>query len=95
MPDDTLIQLKRIQLMEALFNAFLADDEPLSTILPLFGGAEKPVEEMTPEEREQAAKQVSLKVREQAFSRGFPVVIKRNGQIINEFADGHTEIIAQ
>ncbi|MBO0932587.1 hypothetical protein [Fibrella aquatilis] len=79
--------------MEALFNAFLADDAPQSTILPLFGGAEKPVEEMTTNERERAARQVYAKVREAAFSRGFPVIIKRNGQIVKEFADGHTEII--
>ena len=75
------------------FNAFLADDEPQSTILPLFGGAKKSVEEMSFDEREQAAKQVSLKVREQAFSRGFPVVIKRDGQVAKEVADGHIEPI--
>lgn len=77
--------------MESLFNAFLADDTPQSTVLPLFGGAEKPVEEMTAAEREQAAKQVSMKVREQAFSRGFPVIIKRNGLIVREFSDGRLE----
>jgi hypothetical protein len=75
------------------FNALLADDAPLSTILPLFGGAEKPVEEMNEAEREQAAEQVYLKVREAAFSRGFPVIIKHKGLIVKEFADGHIEPI--
>ncbi len=79
--------------MEALFNAFLADDVPQLTILPLFGGAEKPVEEMTSKEFEVAAKQVYVKVREAAFGRGLPVVVERNGRVIKEFADGHTEFI--
>ena len=80
--------------MDNPFNALLADDVPQSTIMPLFGGAEKPVEEMNEEEQELAAEQVYLKVREAAFSRGLPVIIEKEGQTIREFADGHIELIA-
>ncbi len=76
------------------FNALLADDALQSTILPLFGGAEKPIEEMNEDERNRAAEQVYLKVREAAFSRGLPVIVKVNGLMIKEFADGRTELIA-
>jgi hypothetical protein len=68
----------------------LPEDKQL-TILPLYGGADTLLEEMTAEERERAADQVYVKVREQAFSRGLPVIIKRKGLLIKEFADGHTE----
>lgn len=65
-----------------------------SAILPLFGGANKPIEEMTADEHSWAADQVYQKVREAAFSRGLPVIIKIDGQLIKEFADGHTEPIS-
>lgn len=64
-----------------------------STILPLFGGAEKPIEEMNEDERNRAAEQVYLKVRKAAFCRGLPVTIKINGLIVREFSDGYTEQI--
>jgi len=62
--------------------------EPVN-ILPLFGGAAKPLEEMTAVER--AAKQIYAKAREAAFSRGLPVIISKNGQTVREYADGRTE----
>ena len=77
--------------MNSTFNTFLVDDGPQQTILPLYGGAEKPIEEMTAEEFTIAAKQVYQKARGAAFSRGLPVIIKREGQLLKEFADGHTE----
>ncbi|MCY7360077.1 MAG: hypothetical protein LH609_22015 [Rudanella sp.] len=64
--------------------------EPVN-ILPLFGGAAKPLEEMTAVEREQAAEQIYAKAREAAFSRGLPVIISKNGQTVREYADGRTE----
>ncbi|CCH02860.1 hypothetical protein FAES_4861 [Fibrella aestuarina BUZ 2] len=73
------------------FNAPLLDEKPAQSILPLYGGAEKPLEKMTVDELEEAASQVYRKVREAAFSRGLPVIIKRNGQLLKEYADGHTE----
>ncbi len=79
--------------MEAIFNTHLSDNAPESTILPLFGGAVKPIEAMTVEEFDSAAKRVYLTVRESAFSRGLPVIIERNGRVIKEYADGHVELI--
>ena len=76
------------------FTVLLADDASQSTILPLFGGAKKPIEAMSEVEQEKAAEQVYLKVREAAFSRGLPVIVEKEGQTIREFADGHTELIA-
>lgn len=64
------------------------------TILPLFGGANKPIEEMTADEQRWAADQVYQKVREAAFSRGLPVIIKIDGQVVKQFADGHIELIS-
>lgn len=90
---DTLTLANHVLLMDNPFNALLADDLPQSTILPLFGGADKPIEEMNEEERNHAAMQVYQKVREAAFSRGLPVIIKRNGQVVKEFADGHFESV--
>ncbi len=78
--------------MDSFFNLhFDSLEGDASTILPLFGGASKPVEIMTVYELSAAAEQVYNKVREQAFSRGLPVVVKVNGQIVREFSDGHFE----
>lgn len=78
--------------MNDLFEPILDDATPdVPVILPLYGGAKKPVEAMTDEELNQASEQVYAKVREQAFSRGLPVIVKRNGQVVREYADGHLE----
>lgn len=61
------------------------------TILPLYGGADKPLEAMTDEDLDQASEEVYAKVREQAFSRGLPVIIKRNGLLMREFPNGNVE----
>lgn len=78
--------------MSDLFEPILNDPTPAApSILPLYGGADKFLEAMTDKELNYASEQVYVKVREQAFSRGLPVIIKRNGQLIKEFADGHCE----
>ncbi len=82
--------------MEAFLNTQIRQDSPETSgstinILPLFGGAAKPLEEMTAAEREQAAEQIYGKAREAAFSRGLPVIISKNGQTVREYADGRTE----
>ena len=81
--------------MNDLFELILDDATPdVPAILPLYGGAAKPIEAMTAEEFDVAAEQVYVKVRESAFSRGMPVIIERNGRAFREFADGHFEPIA-
>lgn len=67
------------------------NDRP--TILPLYGGAKKSVCQMSKEEFDEVAQIIYVKVREQAFSRGLPVIIERNGQAVKEFADGRFEPI--
>ena len=67
--------------------------ENTSAILPLFGGAEKPVSQMTNEELVEVSETVMAKVREQAFSRGMPITREENGRIVQEYADGHIEVI--
>lgn len=80
--------------MNDLFEPILDNATPdVPVILPLYGGAEKPVSQMSREEFEEAAHAVYSKVREQAFSRGLPVVIGRAGQVIKEYADGRIEVI--
>lgn len=80
--------------MNDLFEPIFENETPdVPTILPLYGGAEKPVSQMSREEFEKAAQTVYSKVREQAFSRGLPVVIGRAGQVIKEYADGRIEVI--
>lgn len=80
--------------MNDLFEPILDDATPdVPAILPFYGGAEKPVSQMSREEFEEAAQTVYRKVREQAFSRGLPVVIGRGGQVIKEYADGRIEVI--
>ncbi len=81
--------------MNDLFEPVLEDvtlDAP--AILPLYGGAKKPVSQMTEEEFSVAARTIYAKVREQAFSRGLPIVIERDGQVIREYADGRIEVVA-
>ena len=83
--------------MNDLFNTQLIQDAlekpDKQTILPLYGGADTLLEEMTAEERERAADLVYVKVREQAFSRGLPVIISKNGQAVREYADGRIESV--
>jgi hypothetical protein len=81
-------------LMNISFNAPLTDVPGTPKILPLYGGAEKPIEEMTAEEHEQAAEEVYRKVREAAFSRGLPVVIEKDGKVVRVYADGRVEAVA-
>ena len=79
--------------MSILFNPQL--DSPadnLPTILPLYGGAEKPISRMTDEELADVSDTVMAKVREQAFSRGRPIIREENGRVVQEYADGHIEI---
>ncbi len=77
-----------------LFEPLLENATPdMPAILPLYGGAEKPVSQMSREEFDEVAQTVYRKVREQAFSRGLPVVIERMKQLIKEYADGHVEVI--
>lgn len=79
--------------MNDILDLFLDEETPkLPTILPLYGGADKPLEAMTDRDLNQASEQVYAKVREQAFSRGLPVMIKRNGLLVREFADGNVEL---
>ena len=80
--------------MNDLFEPILESEMPNTpAILPLYGGAKTPLEDMTDAELNQASDQIYIKVREQAFSRGLPVIIERNGRAFREFADGHFEPI--
>ncbi|MCY7352230.1 MAG: hypothetical protein LH606_16450 [Cytophagaceae bacterium] len=65
----------------------------LPAIMPLYGGAEKPVSQMSEDEFDAVAQAVYVKVREQAFSRGLPVIIGREGQVLKEYADGRIEVV--
>lgn len=62
-------------------------------IQPLYGGAAKSVLDMTPEELDQASDEIMRKVREQAFSRGLPVVLEQDGQVVFEYADGRQTLV--
>ena len=67
------------------------DNFPL--ILPLYGGAEKSVSQMTNDELTEVAAVIMAKVRELAFSRGRPITREENGPVVQEYADGHIEIV--
>ena len=82
--------------MESFLN--LDFDSPkggASAVPSLFGGAAMSIEAMTTDEFNAAADQVYARVRQQAFSHGLPVVVKIDGVLVNEFADGHLEPITQ
>jgi hypothetical protein len=66
---------------------------PIEPVLLTYGGAEKSVFDMTSEEFKQAAASIVRRAKEKAFSKGLPIYYGRNGKIIAEYADGHTEIV--
>jgi hypothetical protein len=81
--------------MDDLFEPILENTTPdIPAILPLYGGAEKSVRDMTSDEFHTIAGSIMTKVREQAFSRGLPIVVEQNGKVIREYADGHIEIVS-
>ncbi len=80
--------------MEHLFNSLLVNDESdvkKIVIVSLYGGSQKTVQEMTPDDFRSASDAVLTKVREQAFSRGLPIVYEVSGHTVREYPDGHLE----
>ncbi|QJD81541.1 hypothetical protein [Spirosoma rhododendri] len=80
--------------MEHVFNSLLADgapDEKPVGIQPLYGGNPKAVQDMNPDDFRAASDAVLAKVREQAFSRGLPIVYEIAGRTVREYADGRLE----
>jgi len=69
------------------------ENKLIKPILLTYGGAEKSVFEMTPEEFKKAAESIVRRAKEKAFSKGLPIYYGRNGKVIAEYADGHTEIV--
>ncbi|GAA4458833.1 hypothetical protein GCM10023189_31720 [Nibrella saemangeumensis] len=81
--------------MDLAINTQLAETGPAESkpIMPLYGGATKTIREMNEEDFARIAEAVMAKVKEQAFSRGLPIVYERNGHVIEEYADGRIEIV--
>lgn len=57
------------------------------------GTLEKPIYEMTPLEREVFYKEMAAKTRAYLFSIGQPLVHKKEGKVVAEYADGTITII--
>ena len=81
--------------MATLFDSQLADaiqagvELPTQLIIqPLYGGSPKAVRDMDAGELRNVSGLVMAKVREQAFSRGLPIVYERGGSVVFEYADG-------
>jgi len=69
------------------------ENKTLSPALLTYGGAEKSSFDMTLEEFNIAAKSILRRAKEKAFYKGLPVYYGKNGKVIAEYADGHTEIV--
>lgn len=59
-----------------------------------YGGAGKFISEMNHEELEIARQSVLRRAREKAFSKGLPVYLSRNGELIAKYPDGSVVIVA-
>jgi hypothetical protein len=68
-------------------------NESIKPVLLTYGGAEKSSFDMTPEEFSNAAKAILRRVKEKAFYKGLPIYYGKDGNVIAEYADGHTEIV--
>ncbi|MEZ0484492.1 hypothetical protein [Fibrella aquatica] len=79
--------------MESLFD-FDSPKGGASAVVSLCGGALTPIESMSVDEFKLAADEVYRQVRRQAFSVDLPVIVKVDGHIVPEFADGRLEIVA-
>lgn len=69
------------------------EDESIKPVLLTYGGAEKSVFDMTPEEFKKASESIVRRAREKAFSKGLPIYYGKNGKVVAEYANGHTEIV--
>ena len=68
------------------------ENKSIKPVLLTYGGAEKSSFDMTPEEFTVASKSILRRAKEKAFSKGLPIYYGKNGKVIAEYADGHTEI---
>lgn len=57
------------------------------------GTLQKPIYEMTPEEREEFYKKSSLKIRQHLFKIGQPFVYEKEGKIFAEYVDGTIKVV--
>ncbi len=74
----------------------MADDKsPYQPILVTYGGVEKSSFDMTSEEFEEAARNITRRAKEKAFSKGLPIYTSENGHIYAEYADGRKEIVPE
>lgn len=71
------------------------DKSPYQPILVTYGGAAKSSFDMTPEELDEAARNITRRAKEKAFSKGLPIYTSENGHIYAEYADGRKEIVPQ
>ena len=60
----------------------------MENIMLLYGMAEKPYGDMTPEERKKVASAAFERAKEAAFTRGLPVIYGLNGLVIAEYVNG-------
>ena len=58
-----------------------------------YGLADKPLHEMTKEERQKSAADALVIIRYNAFSRGLPIFYGKNGLIIAEYSDGRRFLV--
>jgi hypothetical protein len=70
------------------------ENKNISPVLLTYGGAEKSSFDMTAEEFKIASVSILNRAKEKAFSKGLPIYYGRNGDVIAEYADGHTEIVS-
>lgn len=71
------------------------EKSPYEPILVTYGGAEKSSFDMTPEELEEAARNITRRAKEKAFSKGLPIYTSENGHIYAEYVDGRKEIVPE
>ena len=64
------------------------DTSTKDNILLLYGMAEKPYGDMTPEERKKVAAAAFERAKEAAFTRGLPIIYGWKGLVIAEYVDG-------
>ncbi len=70
----------------------MANGENIPVLLN-YGGAKKSSFEMSSSEFKEASLAIKNRAREKAFSKGLPVYISRNGNLLAEYADGRIVVI--
>lgn len=68
-------------------------ENPIKPILVRYGGADKPLNEMSKAELETAAKSIVRRAKEKAFSKGLPIYYATDGNLVAEYADGRKVIV--